>query len=202
MSVKIKICGLNDFENTKQIISLNPDFIGHVFYEKSKRYVKDPMPEFKQKVAVTVNAVLSLIQALYAKKFRIFQLHGDETAEFCIALKEKYQDIQIIKAFGVSEDFKFSALTDYQNTVDYFLFDTKSPQYGGSGKSFNWEVLKKYEFNIPYFLSGGINSDNFNQAVNLAKKDSRLFALDLNSGFEISPGIKDFNLLAACIPAY
>src|SRR5690606_31554385 len=97
------------------------------------------------------------------------------------------RSVEIIKAFGVDSEFDFTQLEAYLQVVDYFLFDTKTSKYGGSGQSFNWEVLRQYPYSKPYFLSGGIGPDNLADAYRF--EDERLYALDLNSRFESAPGI-------------
>src|SRR5690606_22113395 len=109
------------------------------------------------------------------------QLHGNESPEVCRQLKED-TGLQLIKAFGIGSDFEWSKLTVYRDYVDFFLFDTQSAQYGGTGKKFDWGLLSSYALEKPYFLSGGINPDNIGGALVL--EDARLYALDLNSGFE------------------
>ena len=112
------------------------------------------------------------------------QLHGDEPPAFC---KKTQERAKVIKAFGVGEQFDFSVLKEYENCCSYFLFDTKTNEYGGSGKKFNPEILEKYKGETPFFLSGGIDSVN---TGNLTP-----FAIDVNSRFEVEPGLKDINKL-------
>src|SRR5690606_27368469 len=125
-------------------------------------------------------------------QFNAIQLHGNESAAFCKDIKD-LTGLELIKAFGIDSEFDFNQLEPYLNVVDYFLFDTKTSVYGGSGRVFNWDVLKKYPYDKPYFLSGGINPDNFEDAYTF--EDERLYAVDLNSRFESSPGIKNIILL-------
>lgn len=202
--MKFKVCGLTQLEQVKEINSLNFDYLGFIFYPKSKRCISEELligikDLCLKKVAVFVNEEIEKIKYLVSiYNFSFIQLHGDETKFFCEDLKSRVNKI-IIKAFQINQDFDFSILTDYQEAVDYFLFDTACDSYGGSGKVFNWEILKKYNLDTPYFLSGGLNPDNLNLALEFAKNDSRLFALDLNSGFEISPGKKNIDLLKGII---
>ena len=146
------------------------------------------IPSEIQKVAVFVNSTLEeVVQICRNFKFDYAQLHGDESAEYCENLKK--EGIAIIKAFPVDEDFDFTKTNSYKTSCKFFLFDTKTIQYGGSGMQFNWEVLNNYDNEIPFFLSGGIGPENFEEALKL--KGLNIEALDLNSKFEIEPGRKD-----------
>jgi len=194
----IKICGLKDPSNIEEVILSGPHYIGFIFYPDSARYVGELNPECLvalkniKKTAVFVNSGLEEIKDILSKyQFDAVQLHGDESPEFCMLIKE--MGVEVIKAFGVGAAFEYRQLEAYLPIIDYFLFDTKTPIYGGSGKSFDWEILKKYPYAKPYFLSGGIGPDNFQEAYKL--EDERLYALDLNSRFETSPGIKNIALL-------
>ncbi|VTP90030.1 phosphoribosylanthranilate isomerase [Sphingobacterium daejeonense] len=120
------------------------------------------------------------------------QLHGSESPEMVVQLKEK-TGLEIIKAFGIGENFDWSELKPYLENVDYFLFDSKSSAFGGTGQTFDWEKLRVYPFDKPYFLSGGLSLDNLNEAIGFT--DHRLIGLDLNSKFEIEPGLKDIEKL-------
>ena len=204
MNLKFKICGIKDLQNLTGLIELKPDFVGHIFYEKSPRYLSSlELNNWKgidygsvQKVAVTVNADIEKINHLYWDfNFKIFQLHGEESAEFCSQIKLINPDILIIKAFPVGQNFNFAKLNLYLGSIDYFLFDTKSDQYGGSGKTFEWKVLSDYPYQIPYFISGGLGPWNIKESIDFAVKQPKCYGLDLNSGFEIEPGIKSLELL-------
>ena len=198
MKRKIKICGMRQPDNIAEVRKLNPDYLGYIFYSKSARLF--PEVEIEDIVhtdsirntAVFVDAGPAQVERILASgKFQAIQLHGNEEASYCRSLRDR--GYETIKAFGVGPEFDFSSLEPYLDAVDYFLFDTKSPDYGGTGKSFPWEILKSYPYPKRYFLSGGIGLDNFQEAYRLA--DERLFAVDLNSRFECSPGIKNTALL-------
>ena len=204
----IKVCGLNNYSNLQQVLSLQPDLVGHIFYPKSSRAVGDQFLEeikdldYKQakKVAVVVNRDLEdLVRIIDEYNFDAVQLHGDETPEYVAELKSKSPKIKLIKAFQVDSDFSFDLTEAYRPLVDYFLFDTKSDGYGGSGQTFSWDLLKKYNGDIPYILSGGLSPSNFQSAVQFATKNPRCQILDLNSGFESQteplPGIKNIDSL-------
>jgi phosphoribosylanthranilate isomerase len=201
--VKLKICGMRDAGNISKVASLQPDYMGFIFYEKSKRFVGElypaslsEMPENIGRVGVFVKHDLKEVVHL-AEKFdlNLLQLHGNESAAYVKELKQLLQgsDIKLMKAFGIDENFDFTLLNEYENEVDYFLFDTQTPDHGGSGKQFNWELLNGYTLNKPYFLSGGIGLESVEALQTIG--DKRLFAIDVNSKFETEPGIKDISKL-------
>lgn len=197
-AMKIKVCGMREIENTRQVKELNPDYMGFIFYPKSQRYVEHiDKRQFNllspiKKTAVFVNATLDEVKSIIQEYgFDAVQLHGSESLAYCQALKR--EGVEVIKAFGIHEAFEWKALVSYQEGIDYFLFDTFTKMHGGSGKTFNWEVLKDYSLTKPYFLSGGIGPENIESALQI--KDERLYGLDLNSKFEISPGLKNIELL-------
>ncbi len=198
MKRKIKICGMRLPGNIAEVRRLGPDYLGYIFYPKSARFFPESeignilQTDSIRNTAVFVDAGHDLVERVLASgKFQTVQLHGNEDPSFCSWVRN--QGYETIKAFGVGEDFDFSRLEAYLDAVDYFLFDTKSPDYGGTGKSFPWEILKNYHYHKSYFLSGGIGPDNIGEASQLS--DERLYAIDLNSRFEESPGIKNITLL-------
>ncbi|WEK18096.1 MAG: phosphoribosylanthranilate isomerase [Candidatus Pedobacter colombiensis] len=203
MDVKLKVCGMRLPDNIQAVASLQPDYLGFIFYRGSKRFVDGLTPSFVKnlpagirRTGVFVNeeldrvAQLSVLYGLNA-----VQLHGQEPVKYCIALKGLLADAGtvLIKAFGVDEQFDLDILNAYANVADYFLFDTQTPDHGGSGKVFNWSLLEKYKLNKPYFLSGGIGLDSIEQLKQI--NDSRLYAVDINSRFELAPGLKDIDKL-------
>ncbi len=186
---KVKICGLFQDENIKEIATLRPDFLGFIFYPKSKRFVADKLskeilnslPKEINKTAVFVNETIKTIQNIVQNyAFDYVQLHGNETVQCCQKLNES--NIKIIKAFSVDDAFHFSILEEYQKYCDYFLFDTKTPNYGGSGKAFNWQILQNYHLNTPFFLSGGIGLQNIDDALQF--QHLQFIGLDCNSALE------------------
>lgn len=195
-NLKIKVCGMREEANIQELCTLPIDYIGFIFFEKSSRYVSElpkvDIPSSIQRVGVFVNASLPYIQQ-QALLFTldVLQLHGDESPEFCQELKDL--GFTIFKAFGIDDDFNWESLASYKNVVDYFLFDTKSKQYGGTGQTFNWDLLKQYPYEKPYFLSGGLSEANLPEAFQF--DDQRLYGLDLNSKFEIKPGLKNIQKL-------
>ncbi|GAA4133154.1 phosphoribosylanthranilate isomerase [Sphingobacterium kyonggiense] len=196
----VKVCGMREDENIHQLTQLAIDYIGHIFYPKSARYIADAKllnsnPDIK-KTGVFVNASLEEItQAIKSYQLHSIQLHGDESVELIQQLNQS--GVEIIKAFGVNNDFDWNSLEPYLNHIDYLLFDSKSSQYGGTGERFNWEKLIEYPYDKPYFLSGGLSLENIQEAVEF--EDSRLIGLDLNSRFEISPGLKDIEKIKAAL---
>ncbi|MCR9172638.1 MAG: phosphoribosylanthranilate isomerase [bacterium] len=187
----VKVCGITTPEQANEISSL-VDYIGFIFHPNSPRFVAQSYPSMKaKKVGVFVNVPLQeLIQTALLEKLESVQLHGDESPEYCAALKGQ---VQVIKSFGVDEHFNFDQLTAYYDFVDYFLFDTKTPHYGGSGKQFDWEILKNYHGKTPFILSGGLRPQTLPQIRSLNHKN--LVGIDLNSGFETAPGIKNISTL-------
>lgn len=192
--MKIKVCGLKYPENIRSVAGLAPDFMGFIFYDKTPRFAggisADILNELSQsviKTGVFVNESLPVINSLINKYgFNAVQLHGSESPEFCAELKDK---VKVIKAFGVNEDFNFEQLKSYAGNVDFFLFDTKTPIHGGSGKTFDWGLLDKYQLEVPFFLSGGISLENLEEIKKI--KHPRFYGVDLNSRFETEPGLKD-----------
>ena len=191
---------MRDVENIEAIANLPIDYLGFIFYEKSPRFVMDNgvfetarIPENIERVAVVVNEHLDFIAHLHDDfGFRIFQLHGAESPAFCRLLKLEMKNIEIWKAFSVGDDFDFSQTEKYADVVDNFLFDTKTPiQHGGTGQKFDWNILKKYRGKKKFFLSGGIS---LNDAEEIKKiKNKKFFGVDINSKFEITPALKNFD---------
>lgn len=194
MSLKIKVCGMRDKGNINDLLELQPDFIGFILYPGSQRYVGNNFlseanfTKEVKKVGVTVNA---LMKEVVSWKIRLdldyIQLHGSESPEYCRELNT--MGLQLIKAFGIFDDFDFDILQDYIPYCDYFLFDTKTVIHGGSGNKYDWKLINNYKFNVPFFLSGGIRPEDVSMIREI--KNDKLFAVDINSGFEISPAFKD-----------
>jgi len=195
MRIKIKICGLKSPENIKVLAELPVDMIGLIFYEKSPRYVENSDAEKINalelkisKVGVFVDASFDyILEKIERFQLQLVQLHGNESAEFCDGLKKK--NIPVIKAFQIktAEDLQICRL--YDGCCDYFLFDTPTTKYGGSGNKFDWDLLSTYQGETPFFLSGGITLDDAEVIKRLDMP--KLYAVDLNSRFELSAGIKD-----------
>jgi phosphoribosylanthranilate isomerase len=197
--MKIKICGMKYPDNIQEVADLYPDYMGFIFYDKSKRYVLDEQKEAfssfifnsalpVQKVGVFVNEeIKSIIRIATEYDMNILQLHGDETPEYCENLR--LLGFTIIKAFGMHKDFDFAVLGEYADVCDYFLFDTQSKEYGGTGNHFDWSLLKQYDNSKPVFLSGGLDINDIPTIHDLLK-DVTVHALDFNSKLEVEPGLK------------
>ncbi|MCB0396980.1 MAG: phosphoribosylanthranilate isomerase [Flavobacteriales bacterium] len=193
---KIKICGMRDAANIKEIAGLSPDYMGFIFYKKSPRYVGDDwdpaviaqVPPEVRRIGVFVNEPEANMEAA-ADKYRLFgvQLHGNESPEKCRSMK--MNGLIVIKAFGVNGALDLDFMEMYDRHCDYFLFDTASKNHGGAGEKFDWERLKTYKGDTPFFLSGGIGPDDVEAIRSLNMPN--FHAVDVNSRFETEPGIKN-----------
>lgn len=199
--MRIKVCGMKHPENIQQLIQLPIDFMGLIFYSKSPRYVAElnpkqlsHLPSFIKKVGVFVNAELQEVENR-VKEYSLdyVQLHGKETIEYIKELRIKIPNLRIIKAFSIAEIQDIEKTGEYEEVCDYLLFDTKTLQYGGSGKKFDWTILNRYQGVTPFFLSGGISLEDTEEIQKIQHK--KLYALDLNSKFELKPGLKDIKQL-------
>ncbi len=195
--MKIKVCGMVEASNIRDLIQLDINYVGFIFYPKSKRYLPNSLskemfntiPSNVKKVGVFVNQSLEFIcEKNETIQFDLIQLHGDESVAYCENLKYKVP-AQLIKAIQITHNFDFNSIAPYLQIVDYFLFDTASKNYGGTGISFDWQILRNYEFDKPFILSGGINQEDSKKLK--ALNHPQFHAIDLNSKFEIAPGIKD-----------
>jgi phosphoribosylanthranilate isomerase len=173
-----------------------PDYLGFIFYPKSKRFVGfEPSPEILAHVPDSVKKVGVFVDETPEKvmevvqnwSLNVVQLHGHETPEYCKQIQDS--GITVFKAFSVDEHFDFNSLSAYSGVCDFFLFDTKGQLPGGTGQKFNWTLLDNYNGDVPFFLSGGIGPNDL-EAV-LSFSHPQLFGIDINSGFEISPALKD-----------
>lgn len=194
--MRIKVCGMRESENLNQLLELQPDYVGFIFYETSPRFVGETfdaeqvrnIPRWIKKVGVFVNASIEhIVRTVRKYNLDYVQLHGEETPDFCRNLQ--FKGINIIKAFAIDEAFNFSKLNNYKPHCDFFLFDTKTATVGGSGTAFDWTLLNRYDNDKPFFLAGGISLANVEQVGELL--NLKLHAIDINSKFEISPGVKD-----------
>ncbi len=208
--MKVKVCGMRAADNIKGILELPVDLIGFIFYSKSSRYARNTgldkwitknadLFEEVRKVGVFVNAeVEEILNTVHDYQLDYVQLHGNESAEYCRELSLLWQvssvrKARMIKAFAIDESFDFSSTEPYASFCSYFLFDTKGKNPGGNGFTFNWSLLEKYEGVTPFFLSGGIGPD---MAAEINAVDfPQLSGIDLNSRFEIGPGLKDIEKL-------
>jgi phosphoribosylanthranilate isomerase len=200
--VRLKICGMKYPDNILEVGSLLPDYMGFIFWEKSARYFDGALPNLPQsikKTGVFVNASQEDILAKVSQyDLQAVQLHGHESVAFCKELKDTLaKSIEIIKVFSVDSTFDFDELKPFESVCDYFLFDTKGKLPGGNGTTFDWKVLEKYPSHKPFFLSGGIGLDEIDLVKQILKTDLPIYAIDVNSKFEIEPGLKNTKLLAS-----
>jgi phosphoribosylanthranilate isomerase len=198
--MKLKVCGMKYIDNIKSIGDLKPDYMGFIFYERSKRNFEGIIPELPKgikKTGVFVNEILEIVVSLVEEyKLEAIQLHGDESVEYVQELKSHISPkIEIIKVFGIKDNFDFSALEPYENVVDYFLFDTKGKERGGNGVKFDWSVLKNYRSKKPFFLSGGIGLDDIEEIKKIKHSELPVYVIDVNSRFENKPGLKEVKKL-------
>ena len=196
--MKIKICGLKFESNILGLSKLEPDYMGFVFWEKSKRLVIGSTPNLSQtkikKTGVFVNADFEKIKdKVRVHKLEAIQLHGLESPEFCEKIKDL--GVEIIKAFSIDENFNFNVLEKYELCSDYFLFDTKGKSPGGNGISFDWEILRNYKYEKKFFLSGGIGIESISAIKKIKNLSLPLFCVDINSRFELNPGEKNIELI-------
>jgi phosphoribosylanthranilate isomerase len=225
--MKLKVCGMKYQDNIIDVAALQPDYLGFIYYDKSKRFFKGEIPELPghiKKVGVFVDASIEFIMDKIEKDaLEVIQLHGNETPGFCKKLKDSYHsaaiafgnaesmsstnkmlnqvqhdtNIEIIKVFSIKDSFNFSVLEDYQEVCDYYLFDTKGKLPGGNGFTFDWNLLNEYPSNKPFFLSGGIGMEEIENLKEFLKSKASKYchAIDVNSKFEIEPGLKKVGLL-------
>ncbi|SFP97298.1 phosphoribosylanthranilate isomerase [Hymenobacter arizonensis] len=192
----VKVCGMRDAAALAGVAELGPDFLGFIFAPASPRYVGEALaPERVQalpaniwKVGVFVNETTEKIIAIAARfGLGAAQLHGQETPAQCEELNDA--GLLVMKAFAVGKAVDFAALLPYVPHCDFFLFDTKGAASGGNGAVFDWDLLKGYNLPVPYFLAGGLGLEHAAELA--ALRLPGLVGVDLNSGFETAPGIKD-----------
>ena len=211
-NLKLKVCGLTQLTQIQELISLNTDFLGFIFYEKSPRFVLNHLSleeiseiNHQGKVGVFVNERIEKIVEISEKSnLNFIQLHGDEDEEFIKRLRQMLnENTKIIKVIRIGDDKtnfeneikKMSNLTrgeaelsEAKSQISNLLFDTDSKAFGGTGKTFDWQILNEIEIPKPYFLSGGISIENIHQLTTINQQP---IALDINSKFETEPGIKN-----------
>lgn len=193
--VKVKICGITNNEDAQKAVYYGAWAVGFVFYKKSPRYVSpsrarkiiEKLPPFVTPVGVFVNQKEKAVRDVCKfTRVHTIQFHGEEEAAYC----KRFKEYKIIKAFHVTPDFYFGQIKKYM--VDAYLFDTyQKDVYGGTGMSFNWNVLKDERIDKPFILSGGLNPENVEEAVKITAP----YAVDVSSGVEKSPGIKNPRLI-------
>ncbi|WP_303318427.1 phosphoribosylanthranilate isomerase [Flavivirga abyssicola] len=212
--MKLKVCGMKYEDNIIQVANLQPDYLGFIFYKKSTRHFNSNIPELPEsikKVGVFVNESLEdVIEQINTHQLQAVQLHGKETPEYCDALRHhaelvsashkknpKQVLVEIIKVFSIKDEFNFEVIKPYEDVCDYFLFDTKGKLPGGNGYTFDWDVLNQYPSTKPFFLSGGIGLEQIEDIKKFkqSKASKYCYALDVNSKFEIEPGLKSIEKL-------
>lgn len=205
----IKVCGMRETDNINALQELDIDFMGIIRYPKSKRFVDqvqkseiEQLTMNKGTVGVYVNSSLKeILQDIIPLQLDVVQLHGDEDSAFAKALLQL--DIKVFKAFQIKEDFDFTSLKEWELLAEefagklFFLFDTATKNYGGSGKKFNWQILDSYKGNVPFLLSGGISSGDVTNIKNI--KHDMFLGVDLNSKFEDKPGLKNIEMIKSFI---
>ncbi|SDX09313.1 phosphoribosylanthranilate isomerase [Flavobacterium degerlachei] len=197
--MKLKICGMKYPDNILEVASLLPDYMGFIFWEKSARYfdgVIPKLPKSIKKTGVFVNETIDIILDKVAlHNLQAVQLHGNESVEFCEELKSKLaKEVEIIKVFSIIDSFDFDILKPFESLCDYFLFDTQGKLPGGNGTTFDWKVLANYPSSKPFFLSGGIGLEEMDAVNEIIKTNLPIYAIDVNSKFEIEPGLKNIEL--------
>lgn len=206
--MKLKVCGMK--YNPWEVAEIQPDYLGFIFWEPSARFFTGQIPQLPetiQKVGVFVDAGVSeIVQKVEKYSLDIIQLHGSESPEFCQNLRETFlagaskntngytpNNLKIMKVFSIKDQFDFSILQSYEEVCDYFLFDTKGELPGGNGYAFDWSVLENYPSTKPYFLSGGIGLESSEKLTAFLRSPASAYchAIDINSKFELQPGLKN-----------
>lgn len=189
----VKVCGMRDAQNIRDVEKLGVDWIGMIFWPQSKRFVAEVpsyLPKHQKRVGVFVDAPLEDIrQHISDYQLNIIQLHGQESPDYVKALKPH----TTIKAFNIAKADDLIQTEQYEGIADYFLFDTKGLMAGGNGQKFDWSVLTAYHGKAPFLLSGGIGLDDA-ESINSFHHPSCI-GIDLNSRFEVSPAFKDIDKL-------
>jgi len=194
--IKLKVCGMRDEANIRDVAATGPDYMGFIFYKGSRRFVGEDfiMPVIHhaiKRVGVFVDQPTEEIKGLAEQhKLDIIQLHGNESAEQCSELAAA--GLKLIKAFPIGSRFDFAVLEAYGKSAEYFLFDTAGKQAGGNGVAFDWALLKQYDQSIPFFLAGGLSPAGSDWS---ALHGMNIHALDINSGVEAAPGIKNIRMV-------
>ena len=197
--MRVKVCGMTQPDQVEALAGMGAMFAGFIFYPKSPRYVFRHMTTTQirkvntiNKVGVFVNAPIEEVLHLVDEcRLHMVQLHGDEPPKYC----EKIADyVSVVKAFRLSDNDSVEwMIKPYMDVCDMFMFDTMGAGYGGTGKKFDWSVLRNSTIGKPFFLSGGIEPGDEQELMTFAQEPvaKALFAIDINSKFEVSPGVKD-----------
>ena len=195
--MRLKVCGMRELENISALSELDPNYIGFIFWSESSRFVDKKTPPLDKKIIKTgvfVDATFDyILTKIKDHQLDAVQLHGQESCSYCKVIKD--YGLKVIKSFSIKNTFDFNTLEDYENSCDYYLFDTKGKLPGGNGFTFDWKILNEYPSQKPFFLSGGIGVDNLNEIKKLVKTKLPIHAIDVNSKFETVPGNKNIELL-------
>ena len=195
--MRLKVCGMRELENISALSELDPNYIGFIFWSESSRFVDKKTPPLDKKIIKTgvfVDATFDyILNKINDHHLDAVQLHGQESYSYCKVIKD--YGLKVIKSFSIKNTFDFNTLEDYENSCDYYLFDTKGKLPGGNGFNFDWKILNEYPSQKPFFLSGGIGVDNLNEIKKLVKTKLPIHAIDVNSKFETAPGNKNIELL-------
>lgn len=190
--------------NIEEVATLAPDYLGFIFYKDSDRNFENIIPKLNdsiKKVGVFVNASAeTILTRMEHHQLDVIQLHGDESPAFCELVRRKILEtakskIDLWKVFSIDDTFQFEHINEYNNAVDKYLFDTKTMLRGGSGQRFDWSLLQGYRSEKPVILSGGIGPEHVGEIKSISASDFPLYAIDLNSRFEVEAGLKDVDKL-------
>ena len=188
---------MREADNIAALSELQPDYMGFIFWAPSSRYVETStpvLPSSIKKTGVFVDASVDYIQSMIKEhSLQAVQLHGNETAHYC-ALVQGFE-VEVIKAFSIMEDVDFGFLKDFETCCDFFLFDTKGELPGGNGYGFDWNILANYPSKKPFFLSGGMSPEHAAEIKALLNTNLPLYAIDVNSKFELAPARKNIDTL-------
>ena len=194
--LKLKVCGMRNRENIIALSKVKPEFIGFIFHEKSSRNISDNLIQNTTDSIIRVGVFVDenidfILDKIKLHNLNCVQLHGKESTEFCAEIKKL--GIDVIKAFNISEQFNFSTLKNYEETCNFFLFDAAGKNAGGNGIVFNWDLISNYTGRTPFLLSGGIDETMTKTIKEL--KHPLLVGVDINSGFEIKPAVKNITAI-------
>ncbi|EON78185.1 Phosphoribosylanthranilate isomerase [Lunatimonas lonarensis] len=203
----VKVCGMRDPENIRDLLAMaKPDLMGLIFYPRSSRYVMNGTadPEFYRELDVTKVGVFvqepldQLLDKVARYGLGYAQLHGDEDSAYVAALRAS-SPVKIIKVFRIASDWDWAEVDPFLHESDWFLFDTATPQFGGSGKTFSWDLLRRYPYQVPFLLSGGIGEAHAVEIRQLMKEVPSMLGVDINSKFELAPARKDVSKIQTFI---
>lgn len=198
--MRVKVCGMREADNIREVEALGIDLMGFIFYPPSKRFVGNKAPSYLPssctRVGVFVNAEMEYIRSMVPEfGLGAIQLHGNESPEFCRQLSLDLPGIEIIKAFSISSPEDLAKTSSYEGVAGCFLFDTPTAAYGGSGQSFDWTLLEGYHGHTPFLLSGGLGPDSVEALSGFSHP--LCCGIDLNSKFETAPAFKDAKALGS-----